>query len=93
MYLHLVYAPELFAVASRRKWTRMFFHQATELMVAIDHEYAGESTTPTFAFHSYPFHMVISLPLGKRLTSVLWDTYGCEKPMFLSIAHATFVHL
>ena len=37
MYLHLVYSPELSAVASGRKSTRKVFRQAAKLMVIIDH--------------------------------------------------------
>ena len=50
VYLHLVYSPDPFAVASRRKLTRKLFRQATELMVLIDHEVVWNSTSPPFAF-------------------------------------------
>ena len=73
-YFLLVYSPEFFAVASGRKLTRKLFRQVTELMATKDHEFVGNSTSPPFAFLSYPFHMNISLPLGKRLTRVFWDT-------------------
>ena len=53
---------------------RKLFRQVTELMVTKDHEFVGNSTSPPFAFLSYPFHMGISLPLGKRLTRVFWAT-------------------
>ena len=93
MYFHLVYPPKFFAVASGRKSTRKLFRQATELIVTIDHDFVGNSTSSPFAFLPYPFHMGTSLPLGKRLARVFWDTYGCEKPKFLSCAKAHFVYL
>ena len=74
MYFHLVYSREFFAVASRTKSTRKLFRQVTEFMVTKDHDFVGNSTSPPFAFLSYPFHMGISLPLGKGLTRVFWDT-------------------
>ena len=80
MYSHVVYSPEFFAVASGRKSTRMLFHQATELMNLIDHEFVGNPTSPFFAFLSCLFHMGISLPLVKRLLGLFWDTPGREKP-------------
>ena len=49
MYFHLVYSPEFFAVAFGRKSTRKLFLQATELMVTMDHEFLGNSTSPPFA--------------------------------------------
>ena len=79
MYFHLVYSPDVFAVAPERKLTRRLFRQATELMVNMDHEFINNSTSPPFAFLSYHFHVGISPPMGKRLTRVFWDTYGCEK--------------
>ena len=93
MYFHLVYSPEFFAVASGRTLTRKLFPQATELMVTPDHEFVGNSTSPPFPLLSYPFQMGISLPLGERLTLVLWDTYGCKKPRFVSCANANFLYL
>ena len=84
MYLHLVYSPEFLVVASGRKSTRKLFHRATELMATMDHEFLGNSTSPPLAFLSCPCHMAISLPLGKGLTGVFWDTYRCEKLKFLS---------
>ena len=65
MYVHVVCSPEWFAVASGKKTTRNAFHQATELMVLIDHEFVGNSTSPPFAFLSCPFHMGISLAFGE----------------------------
>ena len=50
MYSHLVCSPELLAVASGRKLTRKLFRQAAELMFFIDHEFVGNSTSPSFAF-------------------------------------------
>ena len=69
-YLHLVYSPESFAVASQRKSTRKLFRQVTELMVTIDHEFVGKNTSPPFASLSYPFHMGMSFLLGILLTRV-----------------------
>ena len=92
-YFHLVYSPEFWAVAFGRKLTRKLFRQVPELMFTIDHEFVGNSTSPPFASLSYPFHMGISFPLGKRLTRVFWGTYGCEKLKFLSCANANFVYL
>ena len=77
MYFHLVYFPECFTVPSVRKSTHMLYRQATKLMGTMDHEFVCSSTSPLFAFLSCPFHM------GKRLTGVFWDTYGCQKPDFL----------
>ena len=69
MYFYLVCSPELFAVAT----------VATKIMVLIDHDFVGNSTSPLFAFLSCPFHMGISLPLGGRLIGVFGDQNGCEK--------------
>ena len=93
MYFHLVYSPERFAVASGRKLTHKLFVQGTELMVTTDYEVVGNTTSPRFASRSYPFHIGISLPLGKRLTRVFRDTYGCEEPKFLLCANANFLYL
>ena len=93
MYFHLVYSPEFFAVVSGRTSMRKLFRQATELMVLTHHKFVGNSTSPPFAFLSCPFHMGISLPLGKRLTGVFWDTHGCEKPKSKLCANANFVYL
>ena len=93
MYVHLVYSPELFAVASRRKSTRKVFRQATELMVLIDHEFRVNPTSASFAFLLRPFNMGISLPLGQRLLGVFWDIHGCENPKSKQCANAQFVYL
>ena len=93
MYFHLVCSQEFFAVATGRKLTRKVLRQATELMVLINHEFIGSSTSPPFAFPSCPFYMGISVPYGKRLTGVFWDTQGCEKPKSKSCANTTFVYL
>ena len=93
MYFHLVCSPEFFAVGSGRRSTRKLFRQATELMVPIDHESVGNSTSPPFAFLSCPLHMGISLLSGKRLIGGLWDTNGCEKAKSKSCANANFVYL
>ena len=80
MYFHLVYSPEFFAAASGRQSTRKIFRQATKLMVLMDQEFLGSCSSSPFAFLSCPFHMGISLLLGKRPTGVFWVTHGCEKP-------------
>ena len=81
MYFHLVCSPEFFAAASERKSTRKHFCQATQLMDLIDHEFVENSTSPPFAVLSCPFHMDISLLLGKRLTGVFFGTHmGAENP-------------
>ena len=54
MYLHLVCSPEFFAVASSRKSARK------------DHELGQNPTFPPYAFHPCPFHVGISLCIGKR---------------------------
>ena len=92
MYFHLVCSPELFAGASGRKLTRKLFCQATEHMVLIDHEFVGNSASPTFAFLSGPSHMDISLPLGKRFIGEFWDTHGYEKPKSKTCTNAKFVY-
>ena len=93
MYFHLVYSPDISGVVSPRKSTRKLFCRATELMVTIDHEFVGNSASPPFAFLSYPFHMGMWLPSGKRLIMVFCETYGCVKPRFLSCANANFLYL
>ena len=80
MYFHLVYSPEIFAIASGRKSTRKLFRQTTELMDLMDHVFVGNPTSPPFAFHPCPFYMGISLPLGKRLLRVFWGIHGGESP-------------
>ena len=73
--------------------TRKLFRQATEFMGLIHHEFVGNSTSPLFAFLSWPFHMGISLPLGKRLFGVFWDTHGCKKDKSKWCAKANFMYL
>ena len=65
MYFHLLCSAEILAVASGRKSTRKLFRQATKLMVVIDHEFVGNSTSPPFAFLTCPSRMRISLRLGE----------------------------
>ena len=89
MYFYLVYSPEFFVVGSGRKSTRKLFGQAAELIVLIEHEFLGNSTSPPFAFLSCPFQTDISLPFGKRLIGVLLDTHGCENPKSKSCATLT----
>ena len=66
MYFRLMYSPEIVMFASGRKSTRKLVRQRTELMVLIDHELVGNSTSSPFAFPSCPFPMGIWLTLGKR---------------------------
>ena len=80
MYFHLVYSRECFAVASGKKLMRKLFRQSTELMDLIDHEFVGNPISPPFALLPCPFHMGISLSLGKRLLVVFWCTDGRKKP-------------
>ena len=49
MYFHMVYSQECSPVGSERKSTRKLFRQATELMVTMEHEFVGRSTSPPFA--------------------------------------------
>ena len=93
MYFNLGCSPEFFAVASGRKSTCKLFREATELMVLMDHEFVVNPTSPPFASLSCPFHMGISLPLGKSLSRAFWDTHECEKPKSKSCANAKFVYL
>ena len=79
MYVHLVYSPEVFTVASGRKSTRKRFRQAIELMDLIDHELVADPTSPPFASLPSPLHMGILLSLVKRRLGVFWDTHSCEK--------------
>ena len=66
MYFHLVCSPEIFAVASSRKSTRKLLRRSLELMVLKDHESGRNPTSPPYAFHPCPFHVGISLCIGKR---------------------------
>ena len=66
MYFHRVRSPEFFAVASERKSARKLFRQSLELMVLKDHEFGRNPTSPPYVFHPCPFHVGISLCLGKR---------------------------
>ena len=80
MYFHLVCSPEFFAVASGMKSTRKLFRQVTELMVLRDHEFVVNPTSPPFAFLSCPFHMGISLPLGKQRIGCFGTHIGAKSP-------------
>ena len=66
MYSHLVFSSELFAVSSSRKSARKLFRRSLELMVLKDHEFGWNHTFPPYAFHPCPFHVGISLCIGKR---------------------------
>ena len=93
MYLHLVYSPKSFAVASGREWTPKPFRQASEVMAVIDNQFVWNSTSSSFAFLSCPFHLGILRPLGQQLTGVFWDIHWCEKHKSKSCANANFVSL
>ena len=79
--------------AAGRKSTRKVFCEATELIVTMDYEFVGNSTSLPFSFLSCPLHMGISLPLGKRLIGVSWAMRWCQKPNFSSCRNANFVYL
>ena len=66
MYFYPVCSPERFAVASSRKSTRKGFRRSRELMVLKDHEFGRNPTLPPYASHPCPFHVGISLCIGKR---------------------------
>ena len=66
MYFDLVYSPEFFAIASERKSALKLFRRSLELMVLKDHEFGQNPTSPPYAFHPCPFHVGISLRIGKR---------------------------
>ena len=66
LHFHLVCSPEFFAVASERKSARKLFCRSLELMVLKDHEVGRNSTFPPYVFHPCPFHVGISLCIGKR---------------------------
>ena len=66
MYFHLVCSPEVFAVASARKSARKVFRRLLEHMVPKDHEFGQYFTSTPYAFHPCPFHVGISLCIGKR---------------------------
>ena len=66
MYFHLVCSLEFFAVASARKSARKVFRRSLELMVLKDHEFGRYSTSPPSAFRPCPFHVGISLCVGKQ---------------------------
>ena len=70
MYFHLVCSPEFFAVAFSRKSARKLFRRSLELMVLKDHEFGRNPTFPPYAFHPCPFHVGISLCIGKRAMAV-----------------------
>ena len=65
MYFHLVCSPQVFAVASARKSARIVFRQSLELMVLKDDEFGRYFKSPPYAFHPCPFHVGISLCIGK----------------------------
>ena len=65
MYYHMVCSPEFFAVASARKSARKVFRRSLELMVLKDHKFGRYCTSPPYAFHPCPFHVSISVCIGK----------------------------
>ena len=66
MYFHPGCSPEFLAVASSRKSARKLFCRSLELMVLKDHEFGRNPMFPPYAFHPCPFHVSISLCIGKR---------------------------
>ena len=70
MYLRLVCSPELFAVAFSRKSTRKACRRSCELMLLKDHEFGRNTTSPPYVFHPCPFHVGISLCIGRRAMAV-----------------------
>ena len=93
MYFHLVCSPEFFAVASSRKSARKLFRQSLELMVLKYHEFGRNPTFLPYAFHPCPFHVGISLCIGKRAMAMLEAAYGFRKPKSFACANAKFVAL
>ena len=93
MYFHLLCSPEFFAVASARKSARKLFRLSLEFMVLKDHEFGRYFTSPPNAFHPYPFHVGISLCIGKWGIGMHEASYGCRKPKSLACANANFVFL
>ena len=93
MYFHLVCSPEYFAVASERKSARKLFRRSLELMVLKDHEFGRSPTFPPYAFHSCPFHVDISLCMGKRAIAMFQAAYGFRKRKLFACANANFVTL
>ena len=80
MYFHLLYSPDFFSDVSWRKSTRKLFCEATKLMNTIDHELVANSMSPSLVFLSCPFHIGVSLTLGKRFRS---DNFGDNVSSFL----------
>ena len=80
MYFHLVCSPEFFAVASSRKSARKLFRRSLELMVLKDHEFGRNPTFPPYAFHPCPFHVGISLCIGKRAMGCFRQPMGFANP-------------
>ena len=70
MYFHLVCSPEFFAVAFSRKSARKAFRRSCELMLLKDHEFAPNHAFPPYVLHPCPFHVGISLCIGKRAMAV-----------------------
>ena len=70
MYFHRVCSPEFLAVGSSRKSASNLFRRSLELMVLKDHEFRRNPTFPPYAFHPCPFHVGISLCIGKRANAM-----------------------
>ena len=66
MYFHLGCSPEFFAVASSRKSAPKLFRRSLQLMVLKDHEFGRNPTFRPYAYHPCPFHVGISLCIGRR---------------------------
>ena len=93
MYFHVVLSPEFFAVASATKSARKVFCRSLELMVLKDHEFGRYFTSSPYAFHPCPFHVGISLCIGKWVIGMYQASYGCRKPKSFACANANFVFL
>ena len=89
---HVLSSGVLMGIFRRRVWEKNDaqnpFRQGTKLIVFIDHEFLGNSTSPPITFLSWPIHMDIFPPLKDQLTGVIWDTHGREKPTSKSRANA-----
>ena len=70
MYFHLVCSPEFFAVSFSRNSARKAFRPLCELILLKDHEFGRNPTSPPYVFHPRPFHVGISLCIGKRAMAV-----------------------
>ena len=53
----------------------------------------GTLHPPPYVFHSCPFHVGISLCMGKRAMGMFEAAYGFRKPKLVTCANANFVAL